>query len=167
MNLTEGQTHSHNPQMEINMQPVPDCETFSSIYIDTDSVSTLNPTTPSDKSSTLQPSPVFTPRIITKTSPDDSDSVSKISDADSRLSSLEYNFSKFQSGPKDIKRQAKKEAQQNAQTLASILELLHTNRKGGTYLHTSEHKVPSDRRANHPEQMPIASGSIGSAGSGS
>jgi len=103
------------------------------MYNDTDSVSTFNPTTPSDKSSTLQPSSVFTPRIIGKTSPEDSDSILQIFNADSRLSSLEYNFTKSQSGLKDMKRQAKKEAQQNAQTLASILELLHTDRKGGTY----------------------------------
>jgi hypothetical protein len=138
------------------------------MYNDTDSVSTFNPTTPSDKSSTLQPSSVFTPRIIGKTSPEDSDSILQIFNADSRLSSLEYNFTKSQSGLKDMKRQAKKEAQQNAQTLASILELLHTDRKGGTYhLSNPELQIPSDQRANHPAQTPNASGSIEPAGSGS
>ena len=93
MNPTEDQTHSHNPQVVINVQPVADCETFSSMYNDTNSVSMFNPTTPLDKPTNEQPSSVFTPRIIRKTSPDDSDTVSKISNADSRLSSLEYNFS--------------------------------------------------------------------------
>ena len=58
-------------------------------------------------------------------------------------------------------------AQQNAQTLANILALLHTERKGGTYLPDTEQQVPSDKLANHPDKMLYASSSSGTSGPGS
>jgi len=89
-------------------------------------------------------------------------------DADSRISSLEYNFQKFQTGMNDIKKQAKKEAQRNAKTLSEIFTLLHTGQQGGKYLANTKQHVPSDTTANHPDQLSFASGSIKDvAGSGS
>jgi hypothetical protein len=87
-------------------------------------------------------------------------------DADSRLSSLEYNFNKFQDRMKEMNCQAKKDSQHHAKTLADILALLNTNRQGGKYLVNTEHSVPSDTSANPPDQMTFASGSSGTAGSG-
>lgn len=112
-----------------------------------------------------QPSSIFHPKSLGPATSQDGDSVSKNSDADSRLSSLEYNFNKFQDGMKGLS-QAKKEAQHNAKMFADILEILHTNRQGGKYLATQERHVLSDSLANHPDQMTLASGSIGTAGYG-
>ncbi len=144
-----------------------DLESFPSIYKDTDSVSTFNPVTPSDKSVAMQPSSIFTPRVVSQPTLSDSDSVSKILDADSRLLPLEYNFNKFQDGIKDMKCQAKNEAQRNAKKLADILALLHTKRQGGTCLAKSELPGPSDKLANHPNQISNASSFTGAASSGS
>jgi hypothetical protein len=73
------------------------------MYQDTDSVSTFHPVTPSDKSEKTQPSTIFHPKIVGNSAEHESDSVSKMSDADSRISSLEYNFHKFQMGMNNIK----------------------------------------------------------------
>jgi hypothetical protein len=152
-------------KVEVHIQPVADLETFPTIYKDTDWVSTFNPVTLPDKSMASQPSSIFHPKSLGHATSQDGDSVSKISDADSRLTSLEYNFNKFQDGMKGLS-QAKKEAQHNAKMFADILEILHTNRQGGKYLATQERHVLSDSLANHPDQMTLASGSIGTAGYG-
>jgi len=101
-----------------------------SMYDDTDSVSTFHTVMPSPPSVAAgSASAKFNPKIVSlpDNQEDGSDPMSKLSDAESRISSLEYNFNKFQDGIKDIRKQAKKEAQRNAKTLADILSLLQTN----------------------------------------
>jgi uncharacterized protein YggE len=93
--------------------------------------------------------------------------VSKLKDSESRISSLEYKFNKFQDGIKDIKRQAKKDSQKNAKTLAEILSFLQTGLTGGTYQSNTEREVPHVQQANHLEQESSASGSTRTAGLGS
>jgi hypothetical protein len=82
------------------------------MYKDRNSISTFHPVTPYHESST--PSLRFSPKAIpssTPTSEDNFDKISKMTDADSRILSLKYKFTKFQDGIKDIQQQAKKESQ--------------------------------------------------------
>jgi hypothetical protein len=160
-----------NPSVDFTVQAVAQMEKFPSIYEETDSVSTFHPVTPSPPSVAAGSASVkFNPKIVSlpDKQEDGSDSMSKLSDAESRISSLEYNFNKFQDSIKDICKQAKKEAQRNAKTLADILSLLQTDRLGGRYpINSSGPSVPSDQQVNLLDQMTIASGSSGTAGSGS
>jgi hypothetical protein len=91
--------------------------------------------------------------------------VSKISDTESRISTLETQINDVNNTLKAISRQSRKEAQKNARTLASILALLK-NQNITTECDdqsTTGHFVPSDT-ANHLDQMSEAGGSEGTAG---
>jgi len=168
VSLQEGKKH---PSVDFSFQPVAHMEKFPSMFKGMDSVSTLHPVTPSPPSVAAGSASVkFNPKIVSllDKQEDGSDSTSKLSDAESRISSLEYNFNKFQDDIKDIHKQAKKEAQQNAKTLANILSLLETDRLGGRYrINPSGQSVPSDQQVNLLDQMMFASGSSGTDGSGS
>jgi hypothetical protein len=155
-------------EVEINIQKVSNLEDRPTMYNDTDSISMFHPVTPSQYSSapSVRCSPKTIPTFPTS-GEDNSDSISKMTNSESRFSSLEYKFNQFQEGIKDIRRQAKKDSQKNAKTLAEILALLHTGQPGGTYQVSTEHIVPSDRWANHPDQLSVASGSTRTTGSGS
>jgi hypothetical protein len=90
------------------------------MYNDTDSISAFHPVTYSQYSST--PSACFSPKTIPYSSnagDENSDSVSKMMDSESRISSLKYKFNSFQDGITEIKRQAN-----NAKTLAEISSFL-------------------------------------------
>ncbi len=118
---------------------------------------------------------------------DEDGSVSKMSDAETRISHLEMHFSRFTSSfnntISDLKRQSKlQEENQSKQekTLTTILELLQNQSISPPSLSnqqalqepqrdTSSHGlslVPSDR-ANSPNQFNESGGSSGTAGSGS
>jgi hypothetical protein len=125
-------------QVEVNIPDVAEMETFLTLYNDDDSVSTFNLGTKSRLST--QPSLSFTPQIILpmKTIPlkkhttidvdlTGHDSISKISDMESRLSSNEEPFATFSMSLNEIKAQAKLEAQHNAKALAGILDILRNH----------------------------------------
>jgi hypothetical protein len=109
---------------------------FPSMYKDSDSVSTFN----TKKANSGHTSTVFTPTVLdlsndtpNKEPPykipasvvhQDSDAVSKFSDAESRLSILEVQFEAFSCSINELKRHAQKEAKRQDKQLASILALL-------------------------------------------
>ena len=188
-------TPAQEAHIEFNVPQVASSETFPTMYNDQDSVSTFNPKHQHDTES-LQPSTTFTPKVVSQTSsasntmsfpvPIDVDnqegedgSVSKLSDTESRISTLEEQFttftSQFSSAMKDLRKQTKKQAAKHDKTLTSILELLksqhisdlqETNEFEVNSLASGQSSVPSDM-ANHQDQMSLAGGSIGTAGSGS
>jgi len=178
---------STQDNIEIHVPKVAARETFPTMYNDTDSVSTFNPATPMTASTSHQPSSVFTPKIVShalynsQTSKDlpipmnvddhgevDAEVVSKISDTESRISTMEMQMQDFNTTLKNISKQSRKEAQKNAKTLASILALLKNQNltSAGDETSTSGQSVPSDT-ANHLDQTSEAGGSVGTAGSGS
>jgi hypothetical protein len=74
--------------------PVVTSDTYTSLYQDTDSVSTFRPAA-SDEPSGAQPTLSFTPKVVSSiptVSVTPSDSISRMSDVDSRMSSLEERF---------------------------------------------------------------------------
>jgi hypothetical protein len=93
------------------------------------------------------------------------DTVSKISDVDSRISSLESQMGDFHKGILDLKRYPKQEAQKQSKTLSQILALLCQDNAGDTPSNVRS-PIPSVQ-TNPLDQMSLASGSSGSAGSGS
>lgn len=121
--------------VDVNIPDVSEMETSSILYNDNDLVSTFNSGIKSRRST--QPSLSFTLRIILPTKPiplkknttidvdlTDHDSISKISDTESRLSSREERFATFSMSLNEMKAQAKLEAQQNAKALADIMAML-------------------------------------------
>jgi len=121
--------------VDVNIPDVSEMETSSILYNDNDLVSTFNSGIKSRRST--QPSLSFTLRIILPTKPiplkknttidvdlTDHDSISKISDTESRLSSREERFATFSTSLNEMKAQAKLEAQQNAKALADIMAML-------------------------------------------
>jgi len=74
--------------------PIVASDTYTSLYQDTDSVSTFRPAV-SDEPSGAQPTLSFTPKVVSSVptvSVTPSDSISQMSDVDSRMSSLEERF---------------------------------------------------------------------------
>jgi hypothetical protein len=147
------------------------------LYMDSDSVSTFHPVTPSTGNS-VQPSTVFQPRVInpnpnhnTSSQPaieidtDLTEDVSKISDTESKISNIEGQLLQFQKGFLDLKKNAKKESLRQSKMLSHILSLLGGDTKGDAPSQ-AELSVPSDS-VNLQDQMSPASGFPGTAGSGS
>lgn len=116
---------------------------------------------------------------------EDDGSVSKMSDAETRLSHLEMHFSRFTSSFNnvitDLKCQSKLQEENQVkqeQTLTTILELLQnqnistpSSQQGLKQPQTDTNPhgppmVPSDR-ANSPNQLYHSGGSLGTAGPGS
>lgn len=181
--------------IEVNVPQVVDPETFPAMYNDQDSVSTFNPKHQHETAS-VQPSTIFNPKVVSQTSsspkitncpipidvdnPEGEDgSVSKLSDTESRISTLEDQFTNFTSqfslALNNLHKHSKRQAVKHDKTLASILELLKNQHISGVQetndseihsLASGQSSVPSDT-ANHHDQLSSASGSIGTAGSGS
>jgi DNA-binding transcriptional regulator GbsR (MarR family) len=193
-------------EIQVNVPVILDPEDFPKMYQDEDSVSTFRSKM---SSPSLRPSSIFRPQVVsdapsrTSTSlsasiPIDVDkdgedgSISKMSDTDSRISTLESQFSHLTSSVKkaikDLKRQSKvqEESQQrHDQALASILELLQNQKiQQLTPIITVNQPIdqshsmdidthipgsasaPSDR-VNSPIQLNVSGGSTGTAGTGS
>jgi hypothetical protein len=165
--------------IQINVPPVSEFESFPKMYRDTDSVSTFR-----SKTATIcTPFITFHPKISVSTpslvdtsisssipinvdEAEEDESVSKISDTESRISHLESHFSRltssFHSAISDLKRQSKlQEENQSKQdrTLSSILDLLQRQQLNSL----GPPMVPSDR-ANSPNQLTSSGGSSDAAG---
>jgi hypothetical protein len=124
------------PSIAIHRPQVSNLGEFPSMYKDSDSVSTFN----TKRANSVHTSTVFTPKVLDLSNdtpneepPDkisasivhqDSDAVSKFSDAESRLSTLEVQFEAFSCSINELKRQEQKEAKRQDKKLASILALL-------------------------------------------
>ncbi len=93
------------------------------------------------------------------------DSVSKISDAELRISTLESQMGHFHKRLTELKRYSKREAQKQSKTLSQILALLGHDNSGDTPSNAGL-SDPSNQ-TNHLDQMSLASGSTGTAGHGS
>jgi hypothetical protein len=160
-----------NP-FKVNIPDLLTMETDPTLYKDDDSVSTFQPqTTP------LQPSLSFNPRVVPTSgipipvqkqsitidiNEDHNENMSKISDAESRLSSIEEKFEVFQSSLQEMKLQASIEAAHNAKTLDHTLSLLS---KAKIIPIANEQPAPSEL-ASLLTQMTIAGGTYGTAGHG-
>jgi len=85
-------------------------------------------------------------------------------DAESRISTLESQMRQFHKGLLDLKRYSKREAQKQSNTLSQILALLGQDNSGDAPSNAGL-SVPSDQ-TNHLDRMSLASGSMGTTGSG-
>jgi len=161
-----------NSSVEVNIAQISSLEENPELYKDDDSVSTFNP---AQSRLSTQPSLSFQPRTIDLTSrnpssvqtpvptdinDDFNENVSKISDTESRLSSMEDKFEIFQNSLQELWIQTAKEAENNAKTLDNILKLLTQST-----LFNRDISV-SSVTANHPPQIRTAGGTEGSAGPG-
>lgn len=161
------------PKTKQSSQPVTASEVYTSLYNDSDSVSTFRVPSFSADASSVQPSVKHTPRIVSEvptlfTNTVPSDTVSRMSDVDSRMSSLEKRFQNFHTGLEELKYQAQQEAKANIQTLNQILDMLRTA-QGGIYSSIpSGQSALAGHQANYLAQRSPASGTMpGAAGSGS
>jgi len=161
-----------NSSVEVTIAQISSLEENPELYKDDDSVSTFNP---AQSRLSTQPSLSFQPRIIDLTSrnppnvrtlvptdinDDSNENISKISDTESRLSSIEDMFEIFQNSLQELRIQTAKEAENNAKTLDNILKLL-------TQSTLFNRDIPvSSVMANNPPQIYTAGGTEGSAGPG-
>jgi hypothetical protein len=99
---------------------------------------------------------------------DNDKQVSKISDTELHISTLETQLHDVNTTLKSVSRQSRKEEQKNARALASILALLKNQNISTESKATSINgqSIPSDT-ANHLDQTSEGGGSEGTAGSGS
>jgi len=132
-------------------------DTYNSLYQETDSVSTFRPS-PSDPIQ-VQPSLSFTPKVISSipaVSITPSDSISRMSDVDSRMSSLEERFHTFNLDIQRWKTQAQQESQEQSKNLKTIIDMLLTG-QGGTYpAHAPGQVIVPSGQANHPTKTSSA-----------
>lgn len=141
-------------------------EVYTSLYNDSDSVSTFRVPSFSADASSVQPSVKHTPRIVSEVPTLFTNTVP--SDTVSRMSSLEKRFQNFHTGLEELKYQAQQEAKANIQTLNQILDMLRTA-QGGIYSSIpSGQSALAGHQANYLAQRSPASGTMpGAAGSGS
>jgi hypothetical protein len=107
--------------------PVIASDTYMSLYQDTDSVSTFRPV--AVELNPVQPSLSVTPKVVSSipvVSVTPSDSMSRMSDVDSRMSSLEERFHVFNLDIQKWKTQAQQESQQQSKSLQTIIDMLLT-----------------------------------------
>jgi hypothetical protein len=154
------------------------------MYEDADSISTFQP---KDRPRSVSPSKTFNPKIVSNppsiqasstsdSKPadidyyDDEESVSKLSDTQSRISSIEQDIkhlhSSFQHALAEMKLQSQQQASQQSLhdvTLAEILSLLRNNKVSTTPVETILNTFARD---NQPEQSNLTGGSDGAAGNG-
>jgi hypothetical protein len=154
------------PKTKQSSQPVTASEVYTSLYNDSDSVSTFRVPSFSADASSVQPSVKHTPRIVSEVPTLFTNTVP--SDTVSRMSSLEKRFQNFHTGLEELKYQAQQEAKANIQTLNQILDMLRTA-QGGIYSSIpSGQSALAGHQANYLAQRSPASGTMpGAAGSGS
>jgi hypothetical protein len=138
--------------------PVVASDTYTSLYQDTDSVSTFRPAA-SDEPSCAQPPLSFTPKVVSSiptVSVTPSDSISRMSDVDSRMLSLEERFNMFNLDIQKWKAQAQQESNEQSKSLKTIIGMLLTG-QGGIYpAQPQGHINVTPGKANHPTKMPSA-----------
>lgn len=159
------------------IQRVATLEQLPMLYKNSDLVTTFHKVTPASSATSHQPSSVFQPKILDPVSNaypasgtieiDDTnaDAISKISETDCRISNLESQLSHLHKGLQDLKHYSKREAQKQSKCLSQILALLDQDNTGDVPSN-AELSVPSDQ-ATPLDQMSLASGSTGTAGTGS
>jgi len=170
-NLLDPDFSHLKPEKLAESTPAVASETYTSLYQDSDSVSTFKPVTPSANS--VQASTTYMPKVVSDIPTpailhSHSNTISRMSDVDSRMSSLEERFNLLHTGMKEWQHKTQEEAQDNSASLAMIIDLLRTG-QGGTYLahHLGQPSAPLNHSANHPDSMMSAGGLSGSAGPGS
>jgi hypothetical protein len=162
-----------------------DPEESPKIYEDTDSVSTFRPNDPSPAS--ISPSKSFTPKIVSNppsvlasstsaSKPtdinyeDEGESVSKLSDSQSRISSMERDMKQlqtsFQHALEEMKLQSQQHAMKQSTNDATLLEILSLLKHHKVSTPTVENNLGSSARDNQPEQLYPTGGSNGAAGTG-
>lgn len=175
---------SDESNIEVNIPIVIDPEDFPKMYQDDDSVSTFHKAESSAKSP-LAPSTKFNPVIVSNTPSlresststnkpsnvsyyEDGESISKLSDTQSRISTLEHDIkllnSSFQNAFAEMKLQTQQQASQQKQhddTLAEILALLKQKPKIAM-----ESDLSPAAQDNPPKQSTGTGGSQGAAGPG-
>jgi hypothetical protein len=152
-------------------KPVTASDTFTSLYQDTDSVSTFRPMD-NDNQGSVQPSLSFTPKPIPAAphvSVTPADSISRMSDVDSRMSSLEERFNLFTLDIQKWKKQAQQESQEQSKSLKTIIEMLLTGQGGMFPVQNpgQTQSVAPSGKVNHLTEKSSAGGPIGTAGNGS
>jgi TolA-binding protein len=171
--------------IQVNVPLIIDPEENPKMYEDTDSVSTFHHNENVTLAS-VAPSKSFTPNILSsppsvlassasESRPvdinyqDDGESVSKLSDTQSRISSIEQDIkhlhSSFQHALAEMKRQSQHQASQQSlheATLSEILSLLRTSKVSNS----TEVTFDSSARDNPPGQSQPSGGSEGAAGEG-
>jgi hypothetical protein len=172
--------------IQVNVPIVIDPEDNPKMYEDTDSVSTFHPKDGYAPPS-VSPSKTFTPTIVlnppsmlaSSTSAskpnnidyqEDGESVSKLSDTQSRISSMEQDIkhlhTSFQNALAEIKLQTQKQASQQSQHEATLTEILSLLRQSNLSSNAVEVTLDSSARDNPPMQSHPTGGSDGAAGSG-
>jgi hypothetical protein len=179
--IINGESH-----VQVQVPIILDPEVSPKMYEDTDSVSTFRQADHSSPAS-VSPSKTFTPKIVSNppsilassTSnskpPDinyqeDRESVSKLSDTQSKISNMELDIklmhSSFKSTMAGLKLQSQHQALKLSlydDTLSEILSLLKHSK---VITPTAENNLDSSARDNPPEQLHPSSGSEGAAGNG-
>jgi hypothetical protein len=91
----------------------------------------------------------------------ETDSISKFSDAESRLSSLESQFEAFNCGLQELKKQSIKDSKRNKKVLANILALLQREEGSASLpsISSTGLSVPSGR-ANPPSKSTPAGSTL-------
>jgi hypothetical protein len=182
-NRTTVMDESH---IQINVPIIIDPEESPKMYKDDDSFSTFHQQEPSSPT-LVSPSKSFTPKIVSNppsilapsnsdSKPsdinyhDDAESVSKLLDMQSRISSIEQDIkhlhATFQHALEEMKLQSQQQASQKTfydSTLAEILSLLKQSKVIDNSANVIHH---SSARDNQPEQLYPSGGSDRAAGSG-
>jgi hypothetical protein len=162
-----------------------DPEESPKIYEDTDSDSTFRPNDPSPAS--ISPSKSFTPKIVSNppsvlasstsaSKPtdinyeDEGESVSKLSDTQSRISSMERDMKQlqtsFQYALEEMKLQSQQHAMKQSTNDATLLEILSLLKHHKVSTPPVENNLGYSARDNQPEQLYPTGGSDGAAGTG-
>jgi hypothetical protein len=101
---------------------------------------------------------------------EDGESVSKLSDTQSRISSIEQDIkhlhSSFQHALAEIKLQSQNQASQQSQHEATLFEILKLLRQSSVSTTPAEDILDSSARDNLPRQSQPSGGSEGAAGKG-
>jgi hypothetical protein len=172
--------------IQVQVPIIIDPEDSLKMYEDDDSVSTFHQMGHPSHAS-ISPSKTFTPKIISNppsvldssvsnSKPtdinyqDEDESVSKLSDTQSRLSTMEQDIkhmhSSFQQTLAELKLQSQQQASKQSLYDATLSEILNLLKQSKVTTSSAEDTLDSSARANTPEQLNPTGGSSGAAGSG-
>jgi hypothetical protein len=179
-------TNRDESYIQVQIPIVLDPEDSPKMYEDADSVSIFHQTEKASPCS-VSPSKRFTPKIVSNppsvqvssisdSKPsaisylDDGESVSKLSDTQLRLSSMEQDIkhlhSSFKHALEDLKAQSQEQASKQSLYDATLLEILSLLKNSSSLSTENTSNPPSSARDNQPEQLYPSGGSQGAAGTG-
>ncbi len=180
-------TFTHDESyIQVEVPIIIDPEESPKMYEDSDSVSTFR-LTDHKPSSSVSPSKTFTPKIISNppsllessisdSKPsainyhDQDESVSKLSDTQSRISNMEQDIknlhSSFQQTLDELKLQTQKQASQQSLHEATLTEILSLLKHSKVSSDPVEGILDSSARTNQSAQLHPTGGSVGAAGNG-